>query len=228
MRRLLVVLLVGLVLLVALDRVAAALAERAVAAQVRATGALAADPAVSIGGFPFLTQALRGRYDRVQVSASGLRGEQGVTAFRADLAGVHVPLTAALSGRVDQVPVDRVQARVVLGYRGLEQRIGERRLRLAPAGDLLRVTGSVQVLGRTLSASALSTVRLDGPVVRVTAQRFEVGARPADRVLSAALGGRLDFTVRLRRLPYGLSLTSVTVQPDGLVATATGRNAVLR
>jgi len=85
----------------------------------------------------------------------------------------------------------------------------------------------VSVLGRSVSASALSTVRLSGTSVVVSAKRFDVGAAPADRLLTAALGNRLDFTARIGHLPYGLKLTGVRVTPEGVVATATAKDTVL-
>ena len=227
MRRLLITLVVLALVLVVVDRAGAALASRAVASQVAATGEVSGDPSVSIKGFPFLTQALSGRYADIEVSGTGLVKDQGVSEFDAQLSGVHLPLAEALSGRVSAVPVDRVDATVLLPYAELERRLANRRLTLSAAGDLLRVTGSVTVLGRTLSASALSAVRVDGRAVVVTAQRFEVGSKPADKVLSAALGSRLDFRVTLGALPYGLVLQSVRVEPAGVRARATAESAVL-
>jgi hypothetical protein len=158
------------------------------------------------------------------VTAGGGR----LSEFTASLDGVSLPLSSALSGEVDEVPVDRLTARVVLSYADLQRRLRDRRLALSPGADgLLRVTGSVTVLGRTVSASALSSVRLAGPDVVVTAQRFEVGARPADRVLTAALGRRLDFTARIGELPYGLELTGVRIASEGVVATASAQDTVL-
>ena len=222
-------LLVLLALLVGVDRVAAVVAGRVVAGEMQSAGELSVRPDVSFGGFPFLTQAVRGRYSAVEVSASDVAaGGERLSQFDADLTGLRLPLSAALSGDVAQVPVDGVDARVVLSYADLQRRLRDRRLALAagPSG-LLRVTGTVRVLGRDVSAAALSAVRLSGTSVVVTAQRFEVGAEPADRLLTAALGERLDFTIRIGQLPYGLALSGVRVTPGGIEATARGRNTVL-
>ena len=229
MKRLLTTLLVLLVVAVAADRLALLVAQRAVAQQLQTSGDLSVRPTVSIRGVPFLTQALSGRYSSVHVNASDVTAGGGqLSEFTASLDGVSLPLSDALSGSVDEVPVDRLAARVVLSYADLQQRLRDRRLALSPAADgLLRVTGSVTVLGRTVSASALSSVRLAGTDVVVTAQRFEVGARPADRVLTAALGRRLDFTARIGQLPYGLTLTGVRIASEGVVATASAKDTVL-
>jgi hypothetical protein len=46
-------------------------------------------------------------------------------------------------------------------------------------------------------------------------------------MVTAALAGRFDFVVRLGALPYGLKLSGLRVQPDGLVATAAADHVVL-
>lgn len=229
MKGLLVSVLVLVLLAVAADRIALVLAEHTVAAQLQASGSLSTTPQVSVRGFPFLTQAFSGRYDDVELSASEVTAGGGrISELGASLAGVHVPLSDALSGSVDTVAVDRIRATVLLSYADLTRQLRDRGLAVSRAGDLVRVTGSVKVLGKTLSASAISSVALAGTSVRVTAQRFEVGSSAADRVLTAALAGRFDFTVRIGTLPYGLRLAGVRVQPNGVLATATGERTVLR
>jgi hypothetical protein len=144
------------------------------------------------------------------------------------LRGVHVPLSDALTGSVDAVPVDTLRATVLLSYADIGRQLRDRRLTVGPAGDQLRVSGSVSVLGRTISASANSTVKLSGASVVVTAKRFEVGNAAASRAVTVALGNRFDFVIRVGQLPYGLTMSSVRVRPEGVVATADAQATVLR
>ena len=228
MRGFLITLLFLLVLAVAADRIALIAAEQAVASQLQSGGGLSSRPHVSIRGVPFLTQALTGTFDDVEVTASEVTvGRDRLSSFQASLRGLHLPLSDALSNSVTRVPVDRVTSHVVLSYPELQSRLRSRDLTLSPAGPLLRVTGSLTILGKTLSASALSSVRLSGGNVRVTAQRFEVGSVRANALITAALGRRLDFTARIGALPYGLKLTGVQVRPEGIAATATATHAIL-
>lgn len=221
-------LLVVLALLVGADRLSLALTQRAVAAQLQSSGSLSSRPSVSVRGFPFLTQALSGRYDDVELSASEVTAGGGrLSRLEASLRGVHVPLSDALSGSVSTVPVDRLRATVLMSYADITAQLRDRRLSVSASGSFLRVTGSVSALGRTVSASALSSVTLSGTSVIVTAQRFEVAGKAADRVLSRALGNRLDFVVRIGKLPYGLRLTDVRVAGNGIVADAAADSAVL-
>ncbi|HWG92909.1 MAG TPA: DUF2993 domain-containing protein [Mycobacteriales bacterium] len=228
--RLLVLLVVLGVVAVVADRWAARAVERAVATHLATAGGLDAPPEVEVRGTPFLTQAVRGRYDDVVVRAEGVQaGELRVRQFVAQLRGVQVPLGEALSGDVVAVPVDALTARAVLSYADLSQAVAERGLRLSPAGGgLVRVTGSVRVLGRDLEASAVSRPELvDGAVV-VTAERFEVGNEVADAVLTRALGDRLDVRLDIAALPYGLELTSLRAGGDGIVLQARSDGAVLQ
>lgn len=229
MKGLLVSLGVLLALAIAADRVSLVVAQRTVATQLQTSGSLSARPDVSVRGFPFLTQAFAGKYDDVELSASEVTAGGGrISKLDVSLRGVHVPLNDALSGSVTAVPVDSVRATLLLSYADMTQQLRDRRLSVSPAGDQLRVSGSVQVLGRTVSASAISSVAVSGTSVVVTARRFEVGNAMADRAVTAALAGRFDFVVRLGNLPYGLKISTLKVTPQGVVATAAGAHTVLR
>jgi hypothetical protein len=184
---------------------------------------------VSIRGIPFLTQAFAGKYDDVSVSARQVTAGGGrLSKLDVTLRGVHVPLGDALTGSVEAVPVDALRATVLLSYADMAGQLRDRRLTVSPAGDQVRVSGSVQVLGRTITASALSSVTLSGASVVVTAKRFEVGNKIADRAVTAGLAGRFDFVLRVGQLPYGLTMSSVAVRPEGVVATADASNTVLQ
>ena len=82
MKPLLVVLVLLLGLLLLADRLAVELAEDAVAGEVAEKGALRGTPEVEIAGFPFLSQALAGRYDdvRVELTAEQLGRPDGTHA----------------------------------------------------------------------------------------------------------------------------------------------------
>lgn len=228
MKGLLATLLVLVALAVGADRLAVVVAQQQVATKLQSSGGLSTTPHVSIHGFPFLTQAVAGDYSDVEVSASGVTaGGARLSELAVALRGLHVSLRDAVSGSVTAAPVDRVTATVLLSYADLQAQLRDRRLTLAPAGDKLRVTGSVTVLGRTVSVSALSTLRLRGTTVVVTATSFQVGSGAADAVLTRALAGRLDFETRIGRLPYGLQPTGVRVTPAGVQATAAATSVVL-
>lgn len=222
--------LVGLVLLLVVavvgDRVALSVAEGQVAQQAQASGGLSQEPDVSIGGFPFLTQAVSGRYDDVRLRTSGAVSGTQVERLDVRLRGVRLPLSDALSGDVARVPVDSLAGDVVLPYAYLSEQAPDG-LTVSAAGDRIRVRGTVRVLGQEVSAAATSRVRLSGDRVVVTAESVQTGAGAVDAALSRALGDRFDFRVRVPELPYGLELTGLRVTPSGVALAARSGPTVL-
>lgn len=233
MRRLVVAVVVLLALTAVADRVGAVVAGRLVARQVQQQTGLASPPQVAVEGLPFLTQALAGRYERIEVTARDVpagrvQGTQvRLRTMTATLRGARVPLRDAVAGRVMAVPVDRVDAQVVLPYDVLARRSGAGRVTVAGEGERLRVRGSVRVLGRDLAASAVSRLRVDDDDLVVTVESFDVGGGVADRLVTRALHDRLDLRVPLGALPYGLRLRDVRVRGDGVEATAVSERTVL-
>jgi len=225
-KKLLVALVVLLAVLVGADRVAEQVAEGRIADQL--TADLSSTPQVEIGGFPFLTQALSGRYGKITVSGD-TASRQGVRVsdFTADLQGVQVPLSDALGGRVTDVPVDRLQGTALVTYADFAAAAGVPGLQLSPAGDQVRASAPLSVLGQDLTVSALSDATLDGDQVLLTAQSLEVNGSPVSGLISGALSGRLDLRVDMAALPYGLQLTDVQTGERGIELSGTARDAVL-
>lgn len=227
MRRLVVGLLVLLVLAVAADRVGAYVAGRVVAGRLRTSAGLQADPDVTITGFPFVTQALGGRYDRIRVRAHDLdRGGVRLADLRVDLLGARIPARQALAGAVREVPVEGLRGELTVAFADLTA--GRTELTVTPlANDRVLVTGRVKVLGATVQASARSSVALQGTSLLVRAESVSVQGSSSPAV-DRALTGLLDLRVPIGTLPYGLRLTGVRSGPAGLVVTAASGPTVLR
>ena len=227
MRKLLVSLTVLVVLVLASDRIGAAAAGTVIAGKLRTSAGLERVPSVRITGFPFLTQALGGRYDRVDVEADGIsRGGVRITRATTSLYGVQVPLSDALQRSVTSVPVERLSARVVIAFVDLASG-GGRSLTIAPDGGRLRVNGRVTVLGQSLTAGTTSSVRIDGSALVITGQTVSVQGKQLAGPVGAALAGTLDLRVPIGRLPYDLTLTGVHVEAGGVVVTAASGPTVL-
>jgi hypothetical protein len=221
----LLVLLVGLGLL--LDRLAVSAAEDQVAAQLAAEGELAAPPDVDIRGFPFLTQAIGGRYDEVRISLSaGQLGRPAGTEADVVLRGVRLPLSALLGGGVSSLPVERIDGRATLSYDLLEEELGGDTT-LRPEGDGLRITRTVEILGYTLPLTAAGTVALDGNTVVVDVREASgAGVRVPGFLVDRATD-LLDLRYPVE-LPFGLRLTDVSPAADGVHVQVAARDAVLQ
>jgi hypothetical protein len=212
--------------LVVVDRVAVRIAEDRVAKEVAARGGLTGPPEVDVAGFPFLTQAVAGRYDdvRVHLTAEELQQPAGT---RADvvLRGVHLPLSDALSGDVQEIPVDRVDGTATLPYALLAERIGGNTT-LAPEGNGIRVTRTVDLLGFQVTVTAAGTVTLDGQDLVIDVHDASAGAVDVPDFVLERAEDLLDLRYPVPALPFGLRLTSVAPAADG-VAVRVGATGVV-
>ncbi|MCZ2816814.1 LmeA family phospholipid-binding protein [Modestobacter sp. VKM Ac-2984] len=227
MKALLIVLLLTLGLLVLVDRVGVAVAEGQVADQVAERGGLASAPDVDITGFPFLTQALSGRYDEVRISLTAEQlGEPAGTRADVSLFGVQVPLSDAVSGSVQEIPVEQVDGTATLSYELLAQQLGGD-TRLQVDGDRLRIDRTVDLLGLEVPVTARGTVSLDGQdlVVEVD-DAAAAGVDVPDFVLDGA-ADVLDFRYPVPELPFGLELTGVDPRDDGVLVQVSATDTVL-
>ncbi|WP_346620262.1 DUF2993 domain-containing protein [Blastococcus montanus] len=215
MKALAVVLLVLLGLGVLADRVAMAIAEGQVARQLAAQSALAGPPDVDIRGFPFLTQAVGGRYEDVRISldAETLGRREGTQAEVA-LTGVWVPLSAVLSGQVQEVPVERIDGTATLSYALLSDELGGDTV-LRREGDGLRITRTVELLGRSVPLTAAGTVALDGDELVIDVERASGAGLPVPDELVERANDLLDLRYPIE-LPFGLRLLEVQPAEDGV------------
>jgi hypothetical protein len=220
-----VVLLLGLAFVA--DRVAVGVAEDRVATELAAKGGLAGTPEVDITGFPFLTQAVAGRYDDVRISLTAAELDQP-DGTEADIAlhGVHVPLSSVLSGSVQEVPVDRIDGTATLSYELLAAQLGGDTT-LRREGDGLRITRTVELLGYTLPLTATGTLTLDGDEVVVDVEQAAgVGVDVPDFLVNR-VSDLLDLRYQVPALPFGLRLTSVRPTDAGVEVRVEAEDAVL-
>jgi len=218
------VLLVGL--LVVGDRAAEQVAESAISRQLE--GELGTAPSVEVGGFPFLHQALRGRYDEITVEADRLRRDDvTVQDFRATLEGNRVSLSDVVGGSVDEVPVDRLQGTGLVTFAAIEEASGGQ-VQLEPAGDRVRVRGTVTAFGRTVEAAALAEPVVQGPDLLLRASEVTVAGEPVTGVVGLTLVDALSLGYPVPELPYGLQLREVDVTDTGVVVTGGASDVLLR
>jgi hypothetical protein len=228
--RLIVALIVLFVLAIAADRVGAVLAARSVADGLTTSQGLSRPASVSFPDVPFLPQAVRGRYDTVEVTLEGLKLPDGLVVDRVDatLHGVSAPAGPLLRGQLEELPVDSGEAVAFVSFDALE---AAARGRLGSVVSGLNL-GQATVPGR-VTISATARPALGGLTLRGQAQlsvsRGVVGVKLLPETLAGVpvglrsqVAGLLDLTALAPALPFGFRASGVTVEPSGLRLTASG------
>ena len=226
MRALLIAVVVLLGIAVAADRILVLLTEDLLASSIQEEAGLPAEPDISIQGFPFLTQAIEGRYDsvRVGVDVLALGLPPGATAD-IQLLGAQVPLRSVLSRSVATVPVERVVGTVTFPFDYIGDQMDG--ATVTRDGSGLRVETTVALLGQDFPVAATAELALVGREVTLSASNVEgLGAELPDAVTSAVLD-LLDLTLPVPDLPFGLAYTEIRVVGEGMQVVAEGNDIVL-
>ncbi|MEW1893351.1 MULTISPECIES: DUF2993 domain-containing protein [unclassified Streptomyces] len=211
-------------LFVAVDRVAVYIAESQAEDRVEIPGARIDSTDISVKGFPFLTQLAGSELDEVDVKITGIGTRAGGRTLRISTldAELHdVRLTDGFSGAV----ADRATGTVVISYEDLTKAASDG-VKVEYGGrNKVKVTGTVNVLGRPISRSVLSTVTLlDGHTVRVHADKVPGEGIPG---LEKLIREKTDFEREVGGLPNGLKLERIQPTEDGLEISGTGTDVRL-
>ncbi len=246
LRRTLAVLIALAALLLGADYAAAAVTEAAVSKEMRRQLNLADDPAVRINNFPFLVQAVSGRYRSVDVFANHLTiGPLRDVQLRTQLRDVRAPLSELLAGsrtvtvreaegtvRIGAPDVERlltadgrfaVDKLYIDGIdaAGLERAVEDGSdpalLQLDPA-TAARLSGTVDVLGEEQQVSVVAELQLAGGQAQIVPRDIRLGDPDADP-LPAPVQRALTSLFTLRLDPGDLPLE---VTPTRLRATSGG------
>lgn len=243
MKRLIIGLIVLVGVLVGVDFGAAALAESAVSRQMREQIGLPDDPDVRINGFPFVTQALAGRYSSIDVSADRLRvGELQEVEVVAQLRDVEAPLSEVLGSGPKSLRVAEADGTVRVGADDIERLLGTvDKLRiesldaeaLAQAVEdgadpaladtdpdtVARLVGTTDFLGQETEVSAIVGLELADGLIRVVPRDVRVGGPDADPLPDAVQESlRERFTVEVNPGSLPLQVTPTELQAvDGVL-----------
>ena len=229
MRRLLIVLVVLAALLVAADRIGVVVAQNRLASELQQQLDLDAKPDVSIRGIPFLTQAIRGTYKDIRMQLPDVdAGDVQDLSVNARLQGAHVSLSDALGGNVDRIPVDQISGTLLIPYDQLARASGISGLTITREGDSLRLTGSVQVLGRSIKAEAVGRVEVNDGRIAINAEQAKVAGIPVPTAVLDEAARLLSFRVQPQNLPLNLRITAVHLTDTGLLVDAVSDDVVLR
>ncbi|MET9885160.1 DUF2993 domain-containing protein [Streptomyces sp. NPDC006430] len=233
MRFLRVVVIIGVVLgalFVGADRWAVGYAENRLADRIQARQGLAGSAEVDIHGFPFLTQALSHDLERVDVRLKGVEAVADGRKTRLSQldASFH---SVKLNGDYSGGTARRAEGTALVTYQDLTE-ASQTGVTVTYGGapGKVKVTASLEVLGRTLTRSVVSTVTLvdakgGGKTVRVRADEVPGEGIPG---IENAVRKKTDFDRRLDGgLPAGLQLAALTSDEGGVHLTLSGTDVVL-
>jgi hypothetical protein len=215
-----VVLAVLVVLILAIlgigDQVAKAVAQNAVAQKIQSSG-LSAKPSVSIEGWPFLTQLAAKDIKVIDISGNNetASGSKVAFNFTAKATGVHL---SSLSSSASAT-VDNINGQAVLPFSSVATLLPVSGVTLSP--DPAKGPNAIKAdLG--IAGSVTGTVKLSGPTKIVVSLN---GATGLASILGSASGQ--SYTIDIPKLPAGLVVRSVSVNSQGIVATASASNTTL-
>ncbi|MEU8894860.1 DUF2993 domain-containing protein [Nocardia sp. NPDC048505] len=220
MRALLITILVLAIALVAGDRVAVVLAQNEIGREIAAEYTLPQEPQVRIGGFPFLTQAVEGRYSQVDIEI-GAWTDQDISVRDLDirLSDVTAPLNDLLESRTSNLVAATATATALVPYDTVQgfAPSGVESLSYSPEG--LRAKGTFSIEGIPVPATVVVTVAPTEEGIQITPISVQ-SAVGGPTISLALLRNNLTFVVPLRQLPVGARLTAITPSADGLLVTA--------
>lgn len=235
MRVLRVVVIIAVVLgasFTGVDRWAAGYVENRLADRIAARQGPGGSTEVEIRGFPFVTQALGHRLDRVDLQLRGVEvTADGHTTRLSELgASFHgVRLDEGYGGGT----AERAEGTGLITYADLSaaSQTGAT-LSYGGAPGKVKVVVKVDVLGKVLTRDVVSTISLvdspngkGGKTVRVRADEVPGEGIPG---LERLVRKRTDFDRDLGSgLPAGLELTALTTDETGVRLTLGGRNVVV-
>jgi hypothetical protein len=235
----LVVVLAGL--LVAADRVAAYAASRTIVKQAKQQMAAQNitspyDPTAKVDGFPFLTQVVRGHYDKITIDIKK-PAAQGVALD--DLAIVATGInasTSALMNGTGQITADNVTGTVQMGWAAVTKLVdlsgyggGGVSISALPDGEV-QIKAPVSMLGQSANVVATGKVTVAGDSAQVTITKVTTDGGQVPSLLQQVLGSikqQLSFAVKIPALPYSLKIKNATARPGGLTVTAAATNVPL-
>lgn len=188
-------------------------------------------PHVDLHGLFFLPQVVDGVYGNVEIDVADVhRGPVNIAEIDAHLYNVHVPFHDVLTRQVHRIVVERTDEVARLRYADLNAYLRAQQipLTIGPAGHgSVKFTGTVQVLGADVSASADAKVAARGHTLYITPVQFDTGLGAIDQASRLLLAQRFTVTVPLRSLPFGQTITGAQATASGVTVRAKGTDVVL-
>jgi len=216
----LIVLIALIVLLVAADFIAKAVAQGEVASQIQKQG-FPKKPSVSIEGFPFLTQVASRDFQQIKLSSSNIpEGPVKISRVSATMTGIH------LTGGFTKGVIDQLNGSILITFGSLGKTLNSQ---IGPLGSLVGDSGlKLSAAGSDEIKASLDLLVASGSatwkITRPNGQEVQAQLVSSSGVPSDLLGSLRSFTVKIPKLPYNVKIDSVHITPEGIVGRISGHD----
>ena len=220
LRSLVIGVVVLVILLVAADFVAKAVAQNVAASQIQKQG-FPKKPSVTIEGFPFLPQVASHDLHQVRLSASDVpEGPVEITAVNAVANNIH------LNSGFNSGTIGQVSGTVLISFGSLSSTVTKE---LGPAGQLVASSGlHLSAAGPDEVKASVDLVVASGSatwrVTRVSGQELSVQLVASSGLPAEVLGPIRSFSFSIPKLPFGLTIQNVSVTSSGIVGQISATN----
>jgi hypothetical protein len=226
------------------DRIAVNAAETQIAQQTRKqlvarNVTMAADPKVSIAGFPFLTQVLAGKYDKITISVDQPKVNNVQLATLDVVADtVHADARAVMNG-TGSVVADKVTGTMTLGWdavrsivvlAGLPQAIDPSKVDLSVVDNNVQVKIPLAINTYNVTVIAKGSLVVQAGKVQVhlaTVTTDKGDLPPAVQNIINGYSKQLTATLNVPQLPYAMVINKVQTSADGLLIIASATSVKL-
>jgi hypothetical protein len=209
---LLITLIVLAVLFVIGDQIAKAYAQNMIAGKLESSSGLTTKPAVTIEGFPFLTQVAAHDIRTIDISASNVQAQKlDITSVKATATGVH--LNSSFNGAT----IDRISGTALISFASLVNAAGAQGVTVTadPAGGPNAANVNLGLL------SATAKITQTGP------SQITVTVQSLDGISGSLLGQLPDYKINVPKLPAGLQVQGVSVTAQGIVIKVAAQHTTL-
>lgn len=219
--RWLVTIVVVVAVLLGLDFGARAVGESVMASKIQQQG-LQSKPAVSIGGFPFLTQVASRDFSHVTISAADVpAGPVTLSTINAAATGIRINSYSFSSGTIGDL-----SGTALINFGSLANTLTTQ---FGPLGALLNGAGlNLTDAGPDEVRATLNLLVTSGSAVwrvtRVSGNTLNIHLVSSTGLPSSLLGSIRDLNLQIRTLPLGLTIDSVSVTPSGVVGQVSGHD----